>query len=503
MNYLSSLFLTSVLCGAILSSMSHAEELIEAEPIEQIIEEDPSGLSSIKNLLSLKEIKKNSHNYQAPFVQELKNSLNVRTLFVETNDLPMVDIQITFNAGSARDEVIGKGLYGISNMAARLMLEGTDQLSAKQITTTFEGLGAKYSFNAFRDMFVVRLRVLNDPEKFDPALNLLLHLIKHATFKQSGINLALSNTHIGQKQLQENPSRLMSIQLYRMLYGDHPYAQPTAGTVGSLKKITPELLKEFRDRLLVAQNSNIAITGQLTQDQAQQISELISINLPQGQKQPNLPTPVSESGFKISVLKRESLQAHALMGHLSLERAHPDRAALEVANRMFGGGSFNSILSKELRVKRGLTYSASSTLTTPQVPGVFSFGYATQQDQLLESLKLAHQVFIDFKKQPITDSLLKENKESILRSFPMTLNSNANINAQIASIGFYGLNSNYLNEYQEQIRKLTRQDIQNAIQKHLHPDQITIIAVSDRVTAKEIEEILNQNLGLNLNKIED
>lgn len=503
MNYLSSLFLTSVLFSAILSSLSHAEELIEAEPIEQIIEEDSSGLSSIKNLLSLKEITKSSQNYKAPFVQELKNSLNVRTLFVETNDLPMVDIQITFNAGSARDEVIGKGLYGISNMAARLMLEGTDQLSAKQITTTFEGLGAKYSFNAYRDMFVVRLRVLNDPEKFDPALNLLLHLIKRATFKQSGINLALSNTQIGQKQLQENPSRLMSIQLYRMLYGDHPYAQPTAGTVGSLKKITPELLKEFRDRLLVAQNSNIAITGQLTQDQAQQISELISINLPQGQRQPDLPTPVSESDFKISVLKRESLQAHALLGHLSLERSHPDRAALEVANRMFGGGSFNSILSKELRVKRGLTYSASSTLTTPQVPGVFSFGYATQQDQLLESLKLAHQVFIDFKKQPITDSLLKENKESILRSFPMTLNSNANINAQIASIGFYGLNSNYLNEYQEQIRKLTRQDIQNAIQKHLHPDQMTVIAVSDRVTAKEIEEILNQNLGLNLNKIEN
>ncbi|WP_179999785.1 pitrilysin family protein [Acinetobacter sp. YH12239] len=503
MNYLSSLFLTSVLCSAILSSLSHAEELIEAEPIEQIIEEDPSGLSSIKNLLSLKEITKSSQNYKAPFVQELKNSLNVRTLFVETNDLPMVDIQITFNAGSARDEVIGQGLYGISNMAARLMLEGTDQLSAKQITTTFEGLGAKYSFNAYRDMFVVRLRVLNDPEKFDPALNLLLHLIKHATFKQSGINLALSNTQIGQKQLQENPSRLMSIQLYRMLYADHPYAQPTAGTVGSLKKITPELLKEFRDRLLVAQNSNIAITGQLTQDQAQQISELISINLPQGQRQPDLPTPVSESGFKISVLKRESLQAHALLGHLSLERTHPDRAALEVANRMFGGGSFNSILSKELRIKRGLTYSASSTLTTPQVPGVFNFGYATQQDQLLESLKLAHQVFIDFKKQPITDSLLKENKESILRSFPMTLNSNANINAQIASIGFYRLNSNYLNEYQEQIRKLTRQDIQNAIQKHLHPDQMTVIAVSDRVTAKEIEEILNQNLGLNLNKIEN
>src|SRR5690606_18039752 len=129
MNYLSSLFLTSVLFSAILSSLSHAEELIEAEPIEQIIEEDPSGLSSIKNLLSLKEITKSSQNYKAPFVQELKNSLNVRTLFVETNDLPMVDIQITFNAGSARDEVIGKGLYGISNMAARLMLEGTDQLS--------------------------------------------------------------------------------------------------------------------------------------------------------------------------------------------------------------------------------------------------------------------------------------------------------------------------------------------------------------------------------------
>lgn len=477
---------------------SHADITELAMESSNLIEDNPYTLSSIKQLRSLNELnnKNSSQNYQAPFVQELSNSKQVRTLFVESNALPMVDIQITFNAGSARDEVIAPGLYGMSNMAAKLMVEGTPQLTAQQISSTFEGLGAKYSINAYRDMFTVRLRVLNDPNKLTPALNLLLDLIKNATFKQSGINLMLSNTQVGQKQIQENPSRLMNIQFYRSLYGRHPYAQPITGTNGSIRKITPELLKQFRDKLLVAQNSNIAITGQLNKDQAQQIAEVISSSLPQGEPQAKLEPPIEKNGIDVKLIKNQSNQAHVMMGHLAVDRNHPDRIALEVANRIFGGGSFNSLLSRELRVKRGLTYSASSNITSPQVSGIFSITYATKQNQLLESLAIAHQTFIEFSRQPISANLLQETKDNILRSFPMSLTSNSNINAQIASIGFYGLNANYLNEYQDQVKKLTRKDLERVIQAHFKPENLTVVVVSTENSLESIQEVFDQNLML-------
>ena len=499
MNELKNMIFKNALLVAFLMTVytnSHDEISEIAMPSSTDLEDNPYTLSSVNQLKSLKELnnKNTVQNYQAPFVQELPNSMQVRTLFVESNALPMVDIQITFNAGSARDEVIAPGMYGMSNMAAKLMIEGTEQLTAQQISSTFEGLGAKYSINAYRDMFTVRLRVLNDPNKLTPALNLLLDLIKNATFKQSGINLMLTNTQVGQKQIQENPSRLMSIQFYRSIYGRHPYAQPITGTNGSIRKITPELLKQFRDKLLVAQNSNIAITGQLNTDQAQQIAEVISTNLPQGEKQPPLESPLEKSGIDLKLIKNQSSQAHVMMGHLSVDRNHPDRIALEVANRIFGGGSFNSLLSKELRVKRGLTYSAASNITSPQVAGIFSMSYATKQNQLLESLAIAHQTLIDFCQQPVSANLLKETKDNILRSFPMSLTSNSNINAQIASIGFYGLNANYLNEYQQQVKKLTINDLQRVIKQHFKPENLTVVVVTSENSIESIQDVFDQNL---------
>ena len=185
------------------------------------------------------------------------------------------------------------------------------------------------------------------------------------------------------------------------------------------------------------------------------------------------------------------------MGHLGISRNHPDRVALEVANRIFGGSSFNSILSKELRVKRGLTYSASSMLTTTQVAGVFSLSYSTQQDKLMESIQVAHQSLANFITQPITQQQLNETKEGMLYAYPMTFSSNANINAQIAAIAFYGLPTDYLNTYQKKINSLSLNQLQSAIKKHLHADKLTIVIVANTLDQDELKRTLNQNLNPN------
>ncbi|MGO3385786.1 MAG: M16 family metallopeptidase, partial [Acinetobacter guillouiae] len=340
-----------VFISLLYSPLNHAEvELDNHDETDAVI--DDSALKANLTLQSLKNLDKHQQ-YQAPFVQDLSNNQKVRTLFVSATDLPIVDIQLTFNAGSSQDEALGKGLYGMANMAAKLITEGTDQYTAKEIASTFEGLGAQFSVTAYRDMFVVRLRVLSDPEKLNPAINTMLHVLNHAQFNPSGLNLVLNNTKVGQKQIQENPSRIMNIRFYRALYGQHPYAEPTVGTNGSLKKITPELLRAYRQKLLVAQNMNIAITGNLTSADATQLANLISQNLTQGEAAQALPEPQDQSDFNIHYIPFNSTQANVMMGHLAIQRSDPDRVALEVANQMFGGSGFNSILMKELRVKRG------------------------------------------------------------------------------------------------------------------------------------------------------
>lgn len=457
------------------------------------IDDNPAKLQSIPALQSLKGINPKLE-YQAPFVRDLKVNQKIRTLFVESNDLPIIDIQLTFNAGSARDEEIAKGMYGLANMAAELMKEGTDQYNAQQISNTFEEVGAKFSVNAYRDMFVVRLRVLSDPKKLEPALNMMMEVLNHAAFKTNSMNLALNNSQVGQKQLQSNPSLLLATQFNRALYDNHPYAEPITGTNASLKKINTDLLKQFRDRFIVAQNMNIAITGNLTQKDATKLANNIAKNLHQGSKAKALPQPTPPAGFQIEHIPFNSSQAYISMGHISTTRDDPDRLALEVANRILGGSGFNSILMKELRVKRGYTYGVSSHFSFSQAPGVFSLGYSTRQDQLMESIQVAHKVLVDFIQQPIDPKVLDETKMGLLRAFPMNYSSNETINAQLGVLGFYGEPANYLNQYSKKLAKLSAKDVQEAVKKHLHPNQLTIVIVSQELDQVELVKILNNNL---------
>lgn len=473
-----------------LSSSLWAENYLDTQPD---LNDNPSQLQAIPLLQSLKNINQ-KQAFQAPFIHDLNNHYKVRTLFVETRDLPMVDIQLTFNAGSARDQEIAKGLFGLSSTAAKLMREGTDKYTAAQVASVFDATGAQFSVQAYRDMFVVRLRTLSDPKKMEPALGMMMEVLKNATFKPSSIQLALSNTQVGQKQLQENPSKLMDIRFYRALYGQHPYAEPITGTIGSTKKITADLLKKFRDQFLVAQNMNIAITGKLSPKQALELSERIAGNLPQGQKAVALAEPEEKSGFDIVHLPYNSSQAHVTFGHLGPNRFTKDRLALEVANRMFGGSGFNAVLMQELRVKRGYTYGAYSTFSFSQAPGIFSFHYSTRQDQLLDSIQVAHQAFINFVNQPIDTKRLEETKAGMLRAFPNNYSSNATINAQLGTMGFYAEQADYLSRYPERLAKITAADVQNAVRKHLHPERLTLVVVSQELDKEALKLRLEQNL---------
>lgn len=473
-----------------LSSSLWAENYLDPQPD---LNDNPSQLQAIPLLQSLKNINQ-KQAFQAPFIHDLNNRYKVRTLFVETRDLPMVDIQLTFNAGSARDQEIAKGLFGLSSTAAKLMREGTDKYTATQVASVFDATGAQFSVQAYRDMFVIRLRTLSDPKKMEPALAMMMEVLKNATFKPSSIQLALSNTQVGQKQLQENPSKLMDIRFYRALYGQHPYAEPITGTIGSTKKITADLLKKFRDQFLVAQNMNIAITGKLSPKQALELSERIAGNLPQGQKAVALAEPEEKSGFDIVHLPYNSSQAHVTFGHLGPNRFTKDRLALEVANRMFGGSGFNAVLMQELRVKRGYTYGAYSTFSFSQAPGIFSFRYSTRQDQLLDSIQVAHQAFINFVNQPIDTKRLEETKAGMLRAFPNNYSSNATINAQLGTMGFYAEQADYLSRYPERLAKITAADVQNAVRKHMHPERLTLVVVSQELDKEALKLRLEQNL---------
>ena len=91
-----------------------------------------------------------------------------KVMFVESHDLPMVDIRFTYKAGSARD---GEQ-PGISRLVSALLVEGTGDLDAKQVALQFESVGAQLGHDSLRDMAWTSLRSLSDPAMLDQVVDL-------------------------------------------------------------------------------------------------------------------------------------------------------------------------------------------------------------------------------------------------------------------------------------------------------------------------------------------
>ena len=82
----------------------------------------------------------------------------------------------------------------------------------------------------------------------------------------------------------------------------------------------------------------------------------------------------------------------------------------------------------------------------------------------------------------------------MLRAFPNNYSSNATINAQLGTMGFYAEQADYLSRYPERLAKITAADVQNAVRKHLHPERLTLVVVSQELDKEALKLRLEQNL---------
>lgn len=450
------------------TTLAHAESHPSMTP--------PSAeITSLKSLTSLKTFE-NISQLKTPTVQEFKTQSGTRVLFVEAPELPIVDIKLVFDAGSARDTEHKAGQYGLASLTAQLLDEGTSTQTTDQISANFERLGAQFGAAAYRDMFTVNLRTLSDRNLLNSAVDQLLSILKDAQVPKTSYDRVMQQNRIGLAQQKDSPATTANIRFWKELYDKHPYAQPSTGTLTSIELIKPADIRQFKDTYLVAQNLSIAMVGQMNLEQAKALAERITLSLPQGQHARALPKPDATVARTVYA-PFDSTQTHILMGEIGITRDNPDLPALTLGNEVFGGSDFSAILMKELREKRGLTYGAYSNFSAMHSNGPFIINYSTRTDQMNESLSVAKQALHDYVEKGVTLDVLNEAKTGILNSYPLSLSSNSSIASTLAAMGFYGLANSYMADYPKQIEAVTPEAAHQAFARYVNPDKMLVVVV--------------------------
>lgn len=432
-------------------------------------------------LESLKELDGKAPARRALNIQTWQTAEGAKVLFVEAHELPMFDMRLTFAAGSSQDQT----LPGVAVLTNAMLNEGVKGKDVTAIAQGFEGLGADFSNGAYRDMAVASIRSLSAADKREPALKLFSEVVGKPTFPADSLTRIKNQLLASFEYQKQNPGSLAGKELFKQLYGNHPYGHPSEGTAETIKPITLAQLKAFHAKAYAAGNAVIALVGDLSRDEAQAVAAQVSASLPKGPALAKLPTPAEPKAGETHI-EFPSKQTHLMLAQLGIKRNDPDYAALSLGNSILGGGGFGSRLMSEVREKRGLTYGVSSGFTPMQAQGPFMIGLQTRAELSENTLKLVQDIVRDFLANGPTQKELDDAKRELAGSFPLTAASNSSIVAQLGAIGFYDLPLTYLEDFMTQSQEVTVEQVKAVMNKHLGADKMVIVTAGPTVAQKPL-----------------
>ena len=409
-------------------------------------------------------------------IQQWQTATGAEVYFVENHDLPIVDLSVNFSAGSVRDTAEKSGLAGVTRYLMALGAAGmSDEVIANEMADIGAILGGE--FNSDRATF--KLRTLSNAREQTQALDVFVKVLQKPDFPQAVLDREKARIIAGLQESATQPESIANNAFMAALYGKHPYSLDESGEVETISKINREDLQAFYAKHYGAKGSVIAMMGDLTREQANQIAENISGNLPKASSlEPiasvTLPTQAIEQR-----IAHPASQSHILLGYPGIKRGDADLFPLYVGNYILGGGGFVSRLTEEVREKRGLVYSVYSYFMPMAELGPFQIGLQTKKEQADVALNLVRETFDKFLKDGVTEKELTAAKANIIGGFPMRIDSNAKILDYLAMIGFYHLPLNYLDEYNGNVDKVTVAQIKETFNRRLKPENFVTIVVGD------------------------
>jgi len=410
-------------------------------------------------------------------IQQWYTANGAKVLFVQANDLPMIDIKMTFKAGSSRD---GK-LPGISSLTNGLIVEGSGDLSAEDIAEQMESVGAVLGHDSLKDMAWSSLRMLSQLKNRDDIIDLFARVTALPSFPDDAIERDRVAMLTSLKSRKKQVSSVTSDAFNAALYQGHVYEKGVNGTEQTLKAITKNDLKVFHQKYYVAKNSSIAIVGDLNLSEAKLLAENLTQYLKSGEPASALASP-NATKAKTSFIDFDTTQTHIVLGMPVLTRKDNDYFSLYVGNHIFGGSGFGSRLMNVIREEKGLSYSVYSYFTPMESNGPFEMAMQTANHQVSEARQLLRELLIEFTKNgPNYDELLKA-KKNITGGFALKIDSNKKIAGYLALIGFYDLPLDYLDRFNEKVNDITISKIKDAFQRRVKIDQMIEIVVGPKTT---------------------
>jgi zinc protease len=414
-------------------------------------------------------------------IDQLDSHKGAKAYLVQTKALPMVDIEVSIDAGDRYDPA---GKSGLADMAAGLMNYGVKGdkgiLTEAQIADEIADLGANIGLSVGGERAILRIRSLSRKDLRDRAVKLAAAMLSAPTYDSKIVEREKQRTITNLQEAETKPEYVLERRFKKSVYGDYPLAD--SPSVKSVAAISVSDLKQFHQQFYRGDRMIVSIVGDVDRTEASEIVQALLKQISQsGQPIAKLPelqrSPVEPLTQREIQIPFDSQQAHIAMGMTAVARSNPDYFPLLVGNYVLGGGGFVSRLKSEVREKRGLAYSVFSYFAPGKDSGIFQAGLQTKNDQASQALEVMSSTIAQFIADGPTPSELVAAKANLVNGYPLRIDNNRKLLDNVSSIAWNDLPLDTMDIWTKQVEAVTLEQVKAAFQKYLAMDRMKIVVL--------------------------
>ena len=388
--------------------------------------------------------------------------VKIPLIFEQEKRLPIVSMQLVFkNSGTITD---GEKTAGLAKISSKIMNEGTLKLGSNGFATELDQKAIQLSASVGTETFVMEYSSLKD--QFEDGSHLFASLLKEPNVTKKALDKVKTDI-IGTLSAKENDfDYIADNALKSILFAGTPLALPDLGTVANVQKFKLQELEGFLKGHLVLSNLIIVMGGDITLEEAKKKAVMLASNLEVG-KATSIKYYETSAGQKEKIIKRETQQAYLYFGSpYNLSVGDKENYKARVATYILGTGGFGSRLMEEVRVKKGLAYSAYARVSISKSSSYMSGYLQTKLESLDDAKATVKTVFGDFVKKGATQDELDQTKKFLLGSEPLRVETLSQRLSRTFMEFYRGEELGHSEKELEQIKDLKLSDLNDYIKKH-------------------------------------
>ena len=403
-------------------------------------------------------------------ISELEDGLRVVTTPVATAQ--SVSVNVFVGAGSRGEEERTKGL---AHFLEHMVFKGTEKRpTAIDIAEAIEGAGGVLNAYTAKELTCFWNHVPFD--RLELAMEVLSDMLAHSRLDEEEIDRERSVVQQEIRRTRDQPAAWCGELLGQALFGDQPLGWSTAGTEETVAELQRQDFVSWLDTWYGSPNIVVSVAGNASPDK---VATLAQTHLGNGRR-PSAPAVIPVTGRlpsrRVISDSRPISQTNLYLGMTAIPHGDPDRYVLQVLNSLLGRG-MSSRLFKEVRERRGLAYSVSSSVSRHKDTGVFAVTAGVSPEKLDEAVTVIQQELARAVEEAVPEGELTKARDYTVGTFRLSLETPMAL-AQRAGEQLLTLGEiDPIETVVERIKSVSADDIRRVAQRVLVPENAVLAVV--------------------------